>query len=179
MRFQSSGRPRADSKCNVEGLCIALLIVAILPASAAQIDIAGPSGSRSFGWKVAVLPNGNIVVADPEFTLPSAYHAGAVFLYSPDLTLLSTLTGSNENDSVGEGLTVLTNGNFVVSSPEWNNAGAIQAGAVTWVDGNAGLNGTVSESNSLVGLAAVDGVGGYAVTALANGNYVIAQFRME
>ncbi len=174
MRFQSSGRPRANPKRVGSGLCLALLVALIPPASAAQIDIAGPSGSRLFGWKVAVLPNGNIVVADPEFTLPSAYHAGAVFLYAPDLTLLSTLTGSNENDSVGEGLTVLTNGNFVVSSPEWNNAGTIQAGAVTWVDGNAGLNGTVSESNSLVGIAALDGVGGYAVTALTNGNYVVA-----
>jgi Repeat of unknown function (DUF5650) len=88
--------------------------------------------------------------------------------------LISVLIGSSQFDEVGTGVTVLANGNFVVSSPDWSNGSAVEAGAVTWVDGSAGLNGVVSQSNSLVGVVAIDAVGGYAVTALANGNYVIA-----
>lgn len=64
-------------------------------------------------------------------------------------------------------------GNFVIASPQWSNGGATAAGAVTWVNGSTGLTGVVSASNSLVGTTSDDGVG-YAVTALNNGNYVVA-----
>jgi hypothetical protein len=58
------------------------------------------------------------------------------------------------------------------------------AGAVTWVDGNNGLSGSVSPSNSLVGSAANDQVGaneyGYAyVIALPGGNYVVPSRQLE
>jgi Repeat of unknown function (DUF5650) len=174
MRFQVLSYTRANLKLATRWFCAALFVSSSLPIFGAQIDIAGPPGSHLFGWRVAVLPNGNIVVADPDFSVGGVDHAGAVFLYGPDVTLISKLTGSSEYDGVGTGVTVLTNGNFVVSSPDWSNGSAAEAGAVTWIDGNAGLNGVVSEGNSLVGTVAIDEVGGYAVTALANGNYVIA-----
>ena len=44
-------------------------------------------------------------------------------------------------------MTALTNGNYVVASPVWNNG----LGAATWGSGTAGVNGVVSASNSLVG----------------------------
>jgi hypothetical protein len=142
-------------------------------ALANQVDIHGPAGSGAFGTTVAVLPNGNFVVADP-FGGPVS-QAGAVYLYSPAATLVSTLTGSHINDHVGSGgFLIVGNGNFVVLSPNWKNGGASAAGAVTWVNGTTGLSGTVSLSNSLVGTAANDHVGqvnNYVV--LANGNYVI------
>jgi len=96
---------------------------------------------------------------------------GAVYLYSVDGVLLSTLTGSSAGDRVGlNGVVVLANGNFVVVSQQWSG-GVGNAGAVTWVDGNVGLSGVVSAANSLVGSIANDTVG--AVRALGNGNYVV------
>lgn len=45
-------------------------ILAATTANATQTDIAGPVGSGSFGSTVTVLPNGNIVVTDPDYDLP-------------------------------------------------------------------------------------------------------------
>ena len=42
-----------------------VLVLAALPVAAAQVSIPGPAGSASFGAAVAVLPNGNIVVTEP------------------------------------------------------------------------------------------------------------------
>lgn len=139
--------------------------------SAEQVDLAGPPGSVEFGSNVVVLPNGNFVVVDRVGPGPNL---GAVHLYSSNGQLVSTLTGSQSNDWVGsDGIEVLANGNFVVRSSYWDNAGAVDAGAVTWVDGDTGLDGTVSAANSLVGTSADDQVGRWRVTALANGNYVV------
>jgi hypothetical protein len=69
---------------------------------------------------------------------------------------------------VGDGgTTVLSNGNYVVSSPEWNG----DRGAVTWADGSTGISGVVSADNSLAGITFGDYVG--RVYALTNGNYVV------
>ncbi len=56
-------------------------------------------------------------------------------------------------------MTALTNGNYVVSSPYWDNGAATDAGAVTWCSGTTGCTGAVSASNSLVGSTANDQVG--------------------
>ncbi len=94
---------------------------------------------------------------------------GAAHLYSPAGVLISTLNGSNAGDQVGSGgITVLSNGNYVVSSPNWNQA----AGAVTWCDADLGIPGVVSAANSLVGTTSLD-VLNSGVTALTNGNYVV------
>src|ERR1700712_4752842 len=101
----------------VARLCLIFLflLAALLQtafAHSAQIDILGPTGSVAFGTLVKVLPNGNIVVTDPKFSS----NRGAVYLYSSSGTLLSTLTGSSPDDKVGSnGITVLKNGNFVIS----------------------------------------------------------------
>ncbi len=139
-------------------------------AGATQVDIAGPPGSAAFGRSVTALPNGNFVVTDPYGPVSAV---GAVYLYAANGTLISALVGSSLNDNVGSGgITVLSNGNFVVMSPNWNNAGAAAAGAATWVDGTTGLNGAVSAANSLVGSQAGDFVGNH-VVALDNGNYAV------
>jgi hypothetical protein len=136
-------------------------------ANDAHHDLIGPAGSNSFGASVTVLPNGNIVVTDPHSSV-AAFEAGAVYLYSPNGMLISTLTGTSFGDAVGAGaVTVLTNGNFVISSPAWQEGANF--GAVTWVDGTLGLSGQVSVSNSLVGTN-----GNRGAVALTNGNYVVA-----
>lgn len=172
---------RARSRCvdrPVSGLLLlgGLLIASFaLPAAAAQIDIIGPAGSGSFGARVTVLPNGNVVVTDPN---GPASNVGAVYLYTPKGILISVVTGSSPDDHVGSGgITVLKNGNFLVLSPLWHNGGAAGAGAVTWINGNTGLFGVVSVDNSLVGTTANDAVGSVnLVFALANGNYVVNSF---
>src|SRR5262249_36786172 len=70
-------------------------------------------------------------------------------------------------DQVGATVTVLSNGNYVVTSPAWDG----NRGAATWGSGSTGVQGTVSEANSLVGRDPGDQVG-FGVTALSNGNYL-------
>src|SRR5207249_2365034 len=73
-------------------------------------------------------------------------------------------------DYVGDHVTVLSNGNYVVSSPYWNGA----RGAATWGNGSTGITGPISEANSLVGSNPGDVLGGgSAIYPLSNGNYVV------
>ena len=142
-------------------------------SQAGQTDIPGPAGSVRFGTSVTVLPNGNIVVTDPYYDAPGATAVGAVYLYNGAGALISTLTGSTPNDRVGSnGVSVLSNGNYVVRSPRWQNGAATDAGAATWCSGSAGCTGTVSAANSLVGSSANDQVGN-SVSALSNGHYLV------
>jgi hypothetical protein len=147
------------------------------PASAlsAQIDIAGPPGSEQFGKSVAVLPNGNIVVTDPLYDAGPTANVGAVYLCDgASGTLINTLTGSTAQDQVGyHGVTVLSNGSYIVRSPNWDNGGEADAGAVTLCNGTIGCTGTVSAANSLVGSTTSDQVGYDGVIELNNGSYVV------
>jgi hypothetical protein len=147
-----------------------------VPAVAAtQFDIRGPAGSVRFGTSVAVLPNGNIVVTDPHYDGGMGVKAGAVYLYHGATgALISMLTGTRAGDSVGSGgVTVLSNGNYLVRSRWWDNGAILDAGAVTWGNGASGVSGPVSALNSLVGSQANDQVGYDGVIALSNGNYVV------
>jgi len=141
-------------------------------AAATQIDIPGPAGSVRFGTQVTALPNGNIVVTDPNFNLAGVANVGAVYLYNGATgALISRLTGSTTSDAVGEnGITLLPNGNYVVRSQSWNN----RVGAVTFCNGTTGCTGAVSSANSLTGSTALDRVGEQRITILANGNYVVS-----
>jgi filamentous hemagglutinin family protein len=129
---------------------------------------------------VTVLSSGNIVVASPQDSF-AATNAGAVYLYNGTTGgLISSLRGGSANDLVGgspggvnDGITALSNGNFVVKSTQWNNGAATLAGAVTWGSGTNGVSGLVSAANSLVGTTANDAVGSFGVTALSNGNYLV------
>src|SRR5687767_678568 len=67
-------------------LTLTLTLACTGTASAGQFDISGPAGSQRFGQTVTVLPNGNIVVTDPDWSAK----AGAVHLYSPAGALLNT-----------------------------------------------------------------------------------------
>lgn len=155
-------------------LCIWILM-ALGAVAATQIDITGPPGSGAFGSAMAVLPNGNIVVIDPNYDLPSpaTSDVGAAYLYKPDGTLISMLRGSSTDDRVGNGgITVLANGNFVINSRSWNG----NFGAMTWAHGDTGFPGgavTIAGSgNSFVGSSSNDFLLGL-VYPLSNGNYLV------
>ena len=146
-----------------------------LAEAVSSSDILGPPGSGAFGADVEVLPNGNFVVVDPLFDLPPKSDVGAVYLYSGATRQpISRLTGTNTGDHVGaSGVTEVGASNFVVVSPSWTNAAASNAGAVTWVDGQFGLDGEVSTLNSLTGSQIGDQVGLGGVQRLTSGHYVV------
>ncbi len=132
-----------------------------------------PVTGDGFGKLVVPLSTGNVVVTAPGDNA-GGVNAGAVYLFNGATgALISTLTGSHSNDQVGAlGITVLSNGNFVVKSPRWDNGSATDVGAATWGSGVAGVSGVVSAANSLVGSTTNDQVGNI-VYAVGNGNYVV------
>lgn len=157
---------------NKKTLITIVIFFTIVITKAQQIDtLKGPTGSQIFGNRITVLSNGNYVVNDPYFDDGNITSVGAVYLYNgSNHTLISTLKGSNANDRVGiYGITALSNGNYLVSSPNWNDT----RGAVTWCNGNTGISGTVNSNNSLVGSNINDFLGNNEITLLSNGNYVI------
>ena len=163
----------SDAQFGMHARCMAASLVlagTFLSGSSAarDIEIVGPAGSNRFGASVTTLANGNIVVLDPKF---APENIGAVYLYSPVGVLISRLTGSAPDDLQSASVISLANGNFVVASPFWNRDTVDDAGAVTWVDGRTGLNGSISEQNSLVGTYDSDRVG--VVVPLRNGNYLV------
>ena len=129
---------------------------------------------------VTALTNGNYVVRSTSWDYFSAViDAGAVTWGSGTagvvgaVSTANSLVGSKASDMVGSGVTALTNGNYVVRCPYWDNGLVVDAGAVTWGNGVAGVIGVMSAAKSLVGSTAKDNVGSGGVTALANGNYVV------
>lgn len=126
---------------------------------------------------VQALANGNVVVSSP---LWDGARGAVTLLFADDsranvqVSEANSLVGAVSGDRIGE-LCVkpLNNGNYVVLSPLFRNASGARVGAATWRSGSTILPGTVSAANSLVGSFDRD-FDASAVSALANGNYVVA-----
>jgi len=132
------------------------------------IDPSSWSGDKHGSGGQLALENGNIVVFSPE----DGSDRGGVFLYSPDGSLISLLTGELSGDKIGDGgVHLLSNGNFVVLS-------LLGYGAATWVDADVGVSGIVSQANSLVGTNLYDFTFAK-VFALTNGNYVVVSPKFD
>ena len=125
---------------------------------------------------VVGLTTGNYVVISPQWTTG----LGAVTFGKNDgtshaaVSAGNSLVGSTSGDFVGgTGVTPLSNGNYVVGSPNWKNpvTGATSAGAATWGSGSTGVSGPVTVANSLVGTSPSDDVGVDTV-ALPGGRYM-------
>ncbi|MFP5272591.1 CHAT domain-containing protein [Coleofasciculus sp.] len=132
---------------------------------------------------VTALENGNYVVSSPFWEDNATnFSRGAVTWgdgrtgTTGEVNASNSLVGIQTGDQVGSaGVTALSNGNYVVSSPLWNNGAMQDVGAVTWVDAINGLTtGSVTENNSIIGSQEQDQIGSGGVTALTNGNYVIS-----
>lgn len=164
------GVRRRKQHPSTESLKVRLL----LAASFSEFIDPNPSPGNQFGHSVVPLSTGNVVITAP-FADANGTDAGAVYLFNGQTgALISTLRGSSAGDQIGkEGIIALPNGNFLIRSPLWDNAAATDAGAVTWGSGMSGITGTVSASNSLIGVTAADKVGSGGVTVLTNGNYVV------
>ena len=155
--------------------------------SAANSLVGSTEGDRvGYNW-VTKLSNGNYLVNSPFWDNGSATDVGAVTFCNGVTGLIGVVTAANSlvGSTAGDywyghvdglappGITALSNGNYVVSSPGWDNGAATDAGAVTFGNGVTGVTGVVSAANSLVGSTAGDTVGGDRVTKLTNGNYVV------
>ena len=133
---------------------------------------------------VTALTNGNYVVRSPVWGNGNVASAGAITWgdgtkgISGAVTPENSLVGSHSEDirlsRSDSNITALTNGSYVVRSFGWDNGTIVDAGAVTWGDGAKGVSGVISAANSLFGTQSDDRVGFEGVTALANGNYVVA-----
>lgn len=146
------------------------------------------AGSPTVGvGTVVALSNGNYVVSSPLWDNGSTSDVGAVTLgngvvgTTGAVSAANSLVGSTKNDHVGAspslplGVTVpLKNGNYVVASPQWDNGSEQNVGAVTFCDGINATTGPITVANSLVGSQSNDSAGAGGVTALTNGNYVVA-----
>jgi hypothetical protein len=146
--------------------------------SAANSLVGGNANDRVGLVNVFPLSNGNYVIGTWTWDNAGAVDAGAA-TFGPGATGISgfvspanSLVGSSANDRVGQNIAVLTNGNYVVSSPNWDHGIVADVGAATFGSGTVGVVGAVSTTNSLVGSTSDDRVGNN-IVPLRNGNYVV------
>jgi hypothetical protein len=147
-------------------------------------SLVGSKADDRVGTSVTELSNGNYVVRSTDWDNGSVANAGAVTFgsgLSGVVGLVSSgnsLVGSSAGDRVGDqfsvGVTPLSNGHYVVSSPSWDNGTSVDVGAATFGSGLTGISGVISSANSLIGSTANDSVGSAGITALSNGNYVVS-----
>lgn len=155
--------------------------VGVKGAVSATNSLVGSRSSDFAGaYGVTALTNGNYVVLSANWDRGTTVDAGAVTFgngatgISGAISATNSLVGSQTGDLVGNGgATALTNGNYVVSSPDWDRGTIVDAGAATWCQGTTGVAGSVSATNSLVGSTAGDYVSAFGIEALSNGNYVV------
>ena len=95
-------------------------MISTLTGSAAN-DQVGSGG-------ITVLNNGNFVIASPYWANGAATGAGAATWVNGSAGLpgvvsaTNSLVGTTAGDKVGfRGVTALSNGNYVVDSPDWDN----------------------------------------------------------
>ena len=140
--------------------------------------LTGSQGNDQVGSAgITVLANGNFVARSVNWngSRGAVTWGSAATGVSGVVSQSNSLVGGSASDQVGGSIvTALSNGNYVVRSPNWD---ALSVGAVTWGNGSGGTVGLVSASNSLVGARASDLVGNTGVTALSNGNYVVGRDR--
>jgi hypothetical protein len=161
----------AATFCNATSGCIGTI--------SATNSLIGSTADDHVGITSFALSNGNYVTATSDWHNGALVNAGAATFGNGTtgrvgpITSANSLVGMTAYESVGSNITALTNGNYVVSTPFWDNpVGPINnAGAATWCSGTSGCTGSVTAANSMTGPSADDSVG--ALKALANGNYLV------
>jgi Repeat of unknown function (DUF5650)/Calx-beta domain/Divergent InlB B-repeat domain len=147
------------------------------PVSAANSVVGSITSDYVGSGGITVLSNGNYVIASPSWNLLSG---AATWCSGTSATPVGAVSGTNSviggafADQVSSGgIKALTNGNYVVSSPQADNGSTNAAGAATWGNGTTGTVGTVDITNSLMGSNTQDQISGTSVTALVSGKYVV------
>jgi len=129
----------------------------------------GPDSFLGSGG-IQVLSNNNFLIISPEDDVNGVTNSGSVILVDGTTgnQIGATIAGDEVDDQVGfPGLTVLSNGNFVVSSFDDDVNGLVDAGSVKLYDGSAAQIGS-----TIAGDEANEGMG--SVNALPNGNFLVS-----
>src|SRR5262249_515869 len=121
------------------------------------------------GGDITVLSNGNYLLRDLFWNTSrgAATWCSASTGVSGVVSDTNSLVGTDVNDRVGQNITFLSSGNYLLTSSNGSR------GAVTWNSAATGVRGVVSEANSLVGSNVNDAVGNSGIFFLSNGNYVV------
>lgn len=149
----------------------------VAPVSAANSLIGSIFNDQVGNVGITTLPNGNYVVLSTSWDNGAVVDAGAATFCDGStgrtgaVSTSNSLVGSTTLDFDNAGISPLSNGNYVVRMPFWNNGGTADVGAVTFASGTTGVTGTINSSKSLLGSTSGDQMG-RAFLALANGNYV-------
>jgi hypothetical protein len=121
-------------------------------------SLIGSNSSDMVGSAVTALTNGNYVVTSPFWRNGVAINAGAATLGDGTngttgfVSSGNSLVGAQTADSVGLNVVALSNGNYIVHSPYWDNGATTDVGAITWGSGVFSTTGPVTVFNSLRGL---------------------------
>lgn len=149
------------------------------PVSATNSLVGDHYDDRIGNSYILPLGNGNYVVGSGQWDNGATTDAGAATWGNGSggtvgaISAANSLVGTKANDKVGWfGLSALSNGNYVVTTSAWHNAGNAAVGAITWGDGASGTSGPVSAANSLLGSTA-DDFSNARILALGDGNYVV------
>ena len=126
--------------------------------SAANSLIGSNAGDTVGSGGITTLGSNYYLVRSPNWGNGPAANAGAVswgFVgdgVKGTVSAANSLIGSSAGDAVGSGgITTLGSNFYLVSSPNWDNGPAVNAGAVSWGFVGDGVKGVVSAGNSLVG----------------------------
>lgn len=153
----------------------------VSPVSAST-SLIGSSASDMIGsGGVYEVGSSDFIVLSPMWNHGATADVGAVTRCDGDgdcmmtVSSANSLIGSTASDKVGSFLPeVLPSGDYVISSPDWDNGATANVGAATWLDGASPTTGVVSISNSLIGSTADDMVSGGRIETVGAGNYVVS-----
>jgi hypothetical protein len=127
-------------------------------------SLVGTSPNDEVGFSVRALANGNYVVRSPFWNNGAVDKAGAATFGSGVAGMIgvvsaeNSLVGSTAGDSVGSsGVTALSNGNYVVISPGWDNGAAANAGTITLGLASGTVVGPITSTHSVLGIVAGQG----------------------
>jgi hypothetical protein len=177
--FWSNGgiqRVGAVTLCSGSGGCINEVSSSNSLIGSTEYDYVGSSNQFAAS---GTLTNGNYVVLSPSWHNGGIDSVGAATLINGRTGLIGSVTANNSlvgtsaDDFDLSSVAALTNGNYVVSVPSWDN-GVADLGAATFCDGTVGCTGAIDAGNSLVGSTESDRVGYFPAVPLSNGNYVIS-----
>ena len=135
-------------------------------------------GGDTLTGRITVLADGDYVVGSSKWDNGAIVDAGAATFCNGTtgctgvVSIANSLYGTTANDNVGMGGSALTNGNYVVRSPNWDGASS-NVGAATFCNGTTGCVGAVSAANSLIGSVANDGVSLGGISANGDGSYIV------
>ncbi|HEX5636167.1 MAG TPA: T9SS type A sorting domain-containing protein, partial [Gammaproteobacteria bacterium] len=133
---------------------------------------------------ITPLVNGNYVIASPDWDNGATINTGAVTWCdgatgrTGAVSASNSLVGSTASDQVGT-ITALSNSNFLVLSPIWDNGVVTDVGAATWGNGSTLLSGTINSCNSVSGSvtgsinSTFNGIYGYLLVGVPASNRVV------